>query len=111
MKSITAIIIALFLLIGTVPYVYGEGVRLDGRIFEEKSQKGIANLIVKLISPKASGKPEKITTVDPEGEFSFSNIPTGRYLLEAYQGVTILSRTLIDVDRDMRVDIQLRRKN
>ena len=90
MKSVIAIIIALFLTVDMVPYAQGVGVRLDGRVYEVTSNRGVAALTMKLISPRTLSKPEIITITDERGEFGFTNVDRGRYLIEAYQGITIL---------------------
>lgn len=73
-------------------------------------QKGIPALTVNLIPPRDLRGVEKITTTDDRGRFSFSALDRGRYLLEVYQGVMLLYREVIAVDRDTRKDIELMRR-
>jgi hypothetical protein len=102
-------LLILFLLFLTIAS-YAYAARLDGRVFETTTERGIPALTVKLIPPKAAKRPEKITSTNYQGNFRFSGVPTGRYLIEVYQGVTILYRDIIEITRDMRKDIPLRKK-
>ncbi len=100
---------SLFVLL-TVTLAYGGDSRLDGQVHETMSNKGISGLTVKLIPPKASPMPEKITFTDHNGEFHFLALDRGNYLLEVYQGVTLLHREVVALDRELRRDIALARK-
>jgi len=97
-------------LLAAMTLAYGNGLKLDGRVHEAGSNKGIPGLTVKLIPPTASQKPEKITFTDPKGEFHFLSLASGKYLLEVYQGVTLLHREVMTLDRDIRREIELRRR-
>ncbi len=84
--------------------------RVEGRIFSGVEQTGVPNLTVKLIPPKTVPFPEKVTTTDQDGKFSFANVEKGRYLLEVSQGVTLLYRNVLDTRVDTNKVIELRRK-
>jgi hypothetical protein len=94
----------------TLQNVHAAGMALEGRVYEAAGQKGIPALTLKLIPPRDLRGVEKITTTDDRGSFHFSALDRGRYLLEIYQGVMLLYREVINVDRDTRKDIELRRK-
>ncbi|MCG3114294.1 MAG: carboxypeptidase-like regulatory domain-containing protein [Candidatus Manganitrophus sp. SA1] len=82
----------------------------NGRVVEERSREGISDLTVRLIPPKAAGRPEKATTTDERGGFRFPDIERGRYLLEVYQGTTLLYREVVETDQETIKEIQLSRK-
>ena len=93
-----------------LPNVSAGELALDGRVHEATGQKGIPALAVKLIPPRDLRGVERVTSTDEEGRFRFDNLAGGKYLLEVYQGVMLLYREVITLDRDMRKDIQLRRR-
>jgi hypothetical protein len=107
MRTFKVFIFFLFFLV-IASYVYAA--RLDGRVYEITTERGIPALTVKLIPPKATKRPERITSTNYQGNFQFSGIQTGRYLIEVYQGLTILYRDMIEITHDMRKDIPLRKK-
>ncbi len=94
----------------TLPSVWAGGMVLDGRVHEVTGQRGIPALAVKLIPPRDRRGVERVTSTDEGGRFHFDNLDGGRYLLEVYQGVMLLYREVINLDRDMRKDIELRRR-
>ena len=83
---------------------------IKGRIYDATNQSGIPELTVRLIPPKSVPRPEKITTTDQNGEFRFSGVDKGKYLLEVYQGVTLLYRNVLDTHQDSVKEIELKRK-
>jgi len=109
MKRVLLLVCMSFWLL-TLQNVHAGGMALDGRVYEEAGRKGIPALTVKLIPPRDLRGVEKITTTDDRGGFRFSALDGGRYLLEVYQGVLLLYREVIAVDRDTRKDIELRRR-
>jgi len=108
-KKVSILIFLLYTSIA-LSFVYGEELRLDGRVYETANKKGIAALTVKLIPPRGVRKPEKIVSTDERGEFHFTNIDQGKYLIEVYQGITILYRSMVEINQSTRKDIPLRRK-
>ncbi len=104
------LLFAFVLLFAGLTFAYGSGLKLEGRVHEAMSNKGIPGLAVKLIPPTASQKPEKITFTDHNGEFHFPALDSGKYLLEVYQGVTLLHREMITLNKDMRREVELRRR-
>ena len=83
---------------------------LDGRVADGLSREGIPHLTVKLTAPKAAGQPERITNTDRRGRFQFTGLGPGRYLLEVYQGVTVLHREVVTINGNTRKDVDLRRR-
>jgi hypothetical protein len=82
---------------------------VSGRIFEATSRAGIGGLIVKLTPSRAANRPQKITqkitTTEPDGRFEFTNLDKGRYLLEVYQGLTLLYRDVIDTGQETHKEL------
>jgi hypothetical protein len=87
----------------------GEGT-VSGRIFDATSKTGIPDLTVKLIPPRTSNKAEKVTTTGQSGEFRFDVPSPGKYLLEVYQGLTLLFRDVVDTTHPSDKVIELKRK-
>jgi hypothetical protein len=83
----------------------------SGRIYEAFDNKGISNLVIKITPPRTLKAPQKITTTDQEGQFNFSGLEVGRYLLEVYQGPTLLYRDVVDLNKETNKNIMLRAKN
>ena len=83
---------------------------ITGRIYDATNQSGIPDLTVRLIPPHDVPQAEKITTTDQKGEFRFRGVQKGKYLLEVYQGVTLLSRNVLDTGQASMKDIELKRK-
>lgn len=110
MLATVRVLVFLSCFLVTLPNVHAGAVLLDGRVYEAAGQKGIPALAVKLIPPRALHGVERITSTDDGGRFRFGNLDGGRYLLEVYQGVTLLYREVISLDRNMRKDIALRRR-
>ena len=109
-KKVSILIFLLYTFIA-LSFVYGEELRLDGRVYEATNKKSIAALTVKLIPPKSVRKSEKVVSTDEKGEFHFTNIDQGKYLIEVYQGITILYRNMMEINQNTRKDIALRRKD
>ena len=105
-------------LLTVVSVAYVDGMKLEvtegaikGRIYEATTRRGIPGLIVRLIPTVAMKKPEKITDTDDNGEFRFADLEKGRYLLEVYQGLTLLYRDTIDTKQTTNKEIELKRKD
>ncbi len=86
------------------------GAEFNGRVVEETSREGISDLTVRLIPPKATNQPEKVTTTNDRGEFHIPSLEKGRYLLEVYQGTTLLYREVVEADPERIKEIKLSRK-
>jgi hypothetical protein len=83
---------------------------LTGRIYEAVTQAGIADLTVKLIPPRDLKKPEKVTTTDEGGKFRFADLSGDKYLLEVYEGLTLLYREVVEVKQNTPKEITLKKK-
>jgi hypothetical protein len=83
---------------------------ISGRIFDSTTNAGIPGMTVKLTPPKATGRPQRVTRTDAEGAFDFGKLAKGRYLLEVYQGATLLHRRVIDNTQDQQFEVSLRPK-
>ena len=83
--------------------------KLEGRVHNEANYAGIAALTVKLKPPKGSNEPERLESTNDEGKFTFADVPRGRYLLEVSQGPRVLYRTEVEVPRDTKFEVPLRK--
>jgi hypothetical protein len=81
-----------------------------GRVFEAQSKRGIENLEVRLRPPSESSSPTLIGNTDQNGAFRFSQVKSGRYLLEVSQGPYLLYRHEIDTSQVDRIDIPIERR-
>jgi hypothetical protein len=104
-------------LVTTISISSGEPVKpeardgvLTGRIYEAGTQAGIADLTVRLIPPRDLKKPEKVTTTDEGGKFRFADLSGDKYLLEVYEGLTLLYREVIEVKQNTQKEIALKKK-
>ena len=83
---------------------------LTGRISEAETKGGIGDLTVRLIPPRDLKQPEKVTTTDEDGKFRFADLSGDRYLLEVYQGLTLLYREVVELKENTPKEIILRKK-
>jgi hypothetical protein len=83
---------------------------LTGRIYEAGTKTGIGDLTVRLIPPRDVKKPEKVTTTDEDGKFRFTDLSGDKYLLEVYQGLTLLYREVIEGKENTPKEIPLKKK-
>ena len=82
---------------------------VHGRVYEANSRDGIPDLTLKLIPANDVKAPALTTASDRTGAYTFNATVPGRYLLEAYYGVTLVAREVIYLDRDLVRDIGLQR--
>ena len=110
-RLLTVLAFIPFLFLATQPQsAQSQQVKLEGKIVEATTQKGISALSVKLIPPRELQQPQRITSTNQDGQFRFSYLPRGRYVLEVCQGVTLLHREIISIDADTQKQIELRKK-
>jgi hypothetical protein len=83
---------------------------ISGRIYEAGTRAGIADLTVRLIPPKDLKKSEKVTTTDEDGQFRFADLSGDKYLLEVYEGLTLLYREIIEGKQNTPKEIALKKK-
>lgn len=105
----------LLLLIGATAVlgmaVHVEGDKVNGRVFDSTTNHGIPGLIVRLTPPLASQEPERIARTGGDGEFGFNKVGKGKYLLQVYQGTTLLFRRLVDTSKDQDFLVTLKRRH
>jgi len=65
---------------------------------------------VRLIPPRDVKKPEKVTTTDEDGNFRFTDLSGDKYLLEVYEGLTLLYREVVEVKQNTPKEIALKKK-
>ena len=81
---------------------------ISGRVFNSTSGSGVVGLSVRLVAPSALQLPVKITTTGENGEFRFSGLRNGKYLLTIYQGTTLVFRREIDNSIETNFVVSLR---
>jgi hypothetical protein len=84
----------------------GDQGQLTGTVTESAGSP-VAGLTVKLLPPKEAGYRELITSTDNSGSYIFRTVPSGKYLIELYQGLTLVHRELISVSGQARADVKL----
>jgi len=73
---------------------------ISGHVFYLATHKGIGDLVVKLTPTREYrmiGTEEKILITDKNGKFKFTRLPKGIYLLELYEGPSLLYRDMVDM--------------
>jgi hypothetical protein len=83
---------------------------ISGRIFDNSTNEGIPGMTVKLTPPRASALPQIVLRTDSDGRFDFGKVEKSRYLLQVYQGATLLYRRVIDNSEDSHFVVSLRPK-
>ncbi len=81
--------------------------RISGEIIYSATNQGISDLVVKLTPPRHLNKSPKIFITGRSGEFWFTGLKKGKYLLEVYQGPTLLYRNVIDMNKETEKTIML----
>jgi hypothetical protein len=100
--GLTALLLAL-----AAPALAQQTFSLHGRAFETAHDQPLAGLTVKLVPPPDQRRPQIVTATDDHGNYQLAGVPAGRYLLEAYQGATLVFRSVVDVHQDSTRDIGL----
>ena len=90
--------------------VRADQMSFSGTVVAQGDRSGIPNLTVSLTPPANSKKPKKVTTTDDKGHFALNDLENGQYLLEVYQGVTILYREVVSIPQQASKEISLRPK-
>jgi hypothetical protein len=88
--------------------IVARGDSLEGRVFDTFSHRGVAGLQVQLTAPRAEQLPVRVTMTAGDGSYKFTHVRKGKYLLEVYHGVTLLSRREIDTRAPIDILIPLR---
>lgn len=111
MKRHIALRISLLLLLlcARVSAAAAESADLKGRVFEAGGN-GVSGLTLKLIAPKKDQEPERVTVTNEDGRFVFHGVGKKHYLLEAYQGITIVYRDVVDVRKTQDHQVELAKK-
>jgi hypothetical protein len=87
--------------------LHAAAARLSGRIYDGASKQNIPDLTIKLVPPKDVNAPERITSTDHGGRFNFGDVAPGKYLLEVYQGLTLVHREVVLVNGEVQKEIAL----
>lgn len=85
-----------------------EGDSLTGRVFNSTNNIGLSGYSVRLIPPRASGLPVRVSLTGPDGRFRFNTIGKRRYVLEISRGITVVHRKEIDTGQPQRFQVGLR---
>jgi hypothetical protein len=99
--------LAVLLLALAAPAMAEPTFSLHGRAFETAHDQPLVGLTVKLVPPPATKRPQIVTTTDDRGNYQLGGVPAGRYLLEAYQGASLVFRSVVDINEDGTRDIGL----
>lgn len=65
---------------------------------------------VRLYFPRTANRPPIVTATNDRGEYMFTELDAGRYLLEVYQGEEMVYQKAIDLTGDQDHNVQLRAK-
>src|SRR5687768_6692880 len=77
-----------------------EQLTLSGRI-SLQTRGAPPRFTVRLYPPQTSKRPTLVTYTDASGNFKFSSLASGRYLLEVYQGPnTLVYQKVVTLDRN-----------
>src|SRR5262245_46808506 len=82
---------------------------VEGTVYDQDSNAGIPGLTVRLIPPRSTKKPERVLPTDQKGYFCYKGEDRGTFLLEVYQGVTLLYRKEIDTMQTWNLRIPLKK--
>jgi hypothetical protein len=104
MRSLRLLTLAVFVILALA---HAAAARLSGRIYDGASKENIPDLTLKLIPPKDVNAPERITSTNRGGRFDFGDVVPGKYLLEVYQGLTLVHREVVVVNGEVQKDIAL----
>jgi hypothetical protein len=78
---------------------------LSGRVvLEAQKQRRAAptpRLTARLYFPKEENRPTLVTYTDAGGNFKFSDLSAGRYLLEIYQGSDMVFQKVLTIDEGL----------
>ena len=99
----------LFLFLALWP-VQAQQITLEGKVIEAATQKGVPALSLRLTPSRGLKQPQRITSTNRDGEFHFSGLLRGRYLLEVRQGVTLLHREIVTIEASTTKQVTLRRR-
>lgn len=81
-----------------------QGFTLSGKILATQN----AQFTVKLYPPLNSGRAVLLTTSTSTGEFQFTNVREGSYLMEVFMGKRLVHQAVIELKGDQKVTIDLR---
>jgi hypothetical protein len=74
---------------------------------QTQAQAALPLLTARLYFSKQTGKPALLTYTDAAGNFRFTDVPAGSYLLEIYVGDRMLYQKVVTLRGDMKLDIHL----
>lgn len=83
---------------------------MDGHVFDQANGRGLENLEVKVTPPSGASLPIRLASTDQNGQFRFSQLKPGRYLLEVSQGANLLYRVQVNAGAQSHVEIPLQRR-
>lgn len=81
---------------------------IDGSVRINPPTKQLPRFIARLYFPKDSGRQPLVTRVNESGQFSFTELYEGRFLLELYEGDQLVHQQVVTLPGDQRVSITLR---
>ena len=109
-KSLPAVVAIVCLLVISFP-ANAHGLELTGRIVTSTGwRKEAPRFNIKLYPPKTSGKPILIASSDAYRRFKFTGLSADSYLLEVYVGDDLVYQEVINLNGDLALTIDLRKK-
>lgn len=83
------------------------GYTVQGRVVLEPPGR-VPRFAARLYFPREARRPPLVTFTDDAGRFIFYGLPSGRYLLELYQGNALVYQSLLALPGNENVLIRLR---
>jgi hypothetical protein len=111
MKTLSLVLVIAFAGFWSVPSAHAGGRTFVGRVYDDATKTGIPALTVRLRPPKKSNEAERLVATDAAGKFALNELQGTRYLLEVLQGPEVIYRREVDVSKDTKIAIPLRKKN
>ncbi len=100
--------------IATLPLCHANGqenLTLTGHIITQSAnQQAGPRFSVKLYPPLKSGKAVLLTNTDYKGSFKFTSLSASSYLLEIYLVKDLVYQAVVELNKDMTRQIDLRKK-
>ncbi len=87
-----------------------ENLTFAGRVVTENSaQQSNLRFSLKLYPPLKSGRAVLLTNTDDKGNFKFTGLSASSYLLEIYLAKDLVYQDVIELDRNVNCEVDLRK--
>ncbi|MDC0747909.1 carboxypeptidase-like regulatory domain-containing protein [Polyangium mundeleinium] len=108
MGKIRAAMVSLAL-VSIAPRAEAQDASLAGYVREAPSLRAVPAMTVRLLAPPGARQPEMLTLTNVQGQFRFSSLSPGSYMLEVLQGTHVVSREIVEVSGEATKDVIVRR--